>query len=100
MPDPIRPPAARRPEEAVELVSQALSDGDLEAALAQYEKGALLAYWPQATDGDVRSTLTCFMALRLPLSVRIVTVLEGPELALDLLAAGSPGPDPTASRSG
>ena len=95
MPDPIRPPAARRPEEAVELVSQALSDGDLEAALAQYEKGALLAYWPQATDGDVRSTLTCFMALRLPLSVRIVTVLEGPELALVICerrVAGT-GPD-------
>jgi hypothetical protein len=45
--DLIRPPVARRPEEALELVSQALSDGDLEAALAQYEKGALLAYWPQ-----------------------------------------------------
>jgi ketosteroid isomerase-like protein len=95
MPDPIGPPAARRPEEALELVSQALSDGDLEAALAQYEKGALLAYWPQAVDGDVRSTLTCFMALRLPLSVRIVTVLEGPELALVICerrVAGT-GPD-------
>jgi hypothetical protein len=108
MPDPIRPPAARRPEEALELVSQALSDGDLEAALAQYEKGALLAYWPcrprgddppgtprGAVDGDVGSTLTCFMALLLPLSVRIVTVLEGPELALVICerrVAGT-GPD-------
>ena len=95
MPDPIRPPAARRPEEALELVSQALSDGDLEAALAQYEKGALLADWPQAVDGDVRSTLTCFMALRLPLSVRIVTVLESPDLALVICerrVAGT-GPD-------
>jgi hypothetical protein len=112
MPDPIRPPAARRPEEALELVAQALSDGDLEAALAQYEKGALLAYWPQywprgdepqsppgtpreSVDGDVGSTLTGFMALRLPLSVRIVTVLEGPELALVLCerrVAGT-GPD-------
>jgi ketosteroid isomerase-like protein len=82
--DPIEPPAARRPEEALELVSQALSDGDLEAALAQYEKGALLAYWPQALDGDsdVRQTLTTVMALRLPLYVRIATVLESPELAL------------------
>ena len=34
MSDPIKPPAARQPEEALELVSQALSDGDLEAALA------------------------------------------------------------------
>jgi ketosteroid isomerase-like protein len=82
--DPIEPPAARRPEEALELVSQALSDGDLEAALAQYEKGALLAYWPQALDGDsdVRRALIGVMALRLPLYVRIATVLESPELAL------------------
>jgi ketosteroid isomerase-like protein len=80
--DPIAPPAARRPEETLELVSQALSDGDLEAALAQYEKGALLAYWPQAADGDARQALTSVMALRLPLYVRIATVLESPELAL------------------
>jgi hypothetical protein len=96
--DPIEPAAARRPEEALELVSQALSDGDLEAALAQYEKGALLAYWPcwprgdepqsppwtsgPAADGDVRQALTSVMALRLPLYVRIATVLESPELAL------------------
>ena len=97
MSDLIRPPVARRPEEALELVSQPLSDGDLEAALAQYEKGALLAYWPQADndDGDLRSTLTSFMALRLPLSVRIVTVLEGPGLALVICerrVAGT-GPD-------
>src|SRR5262245_41430599 len=35
--DPISPPVARRPEETIELVSAALSDGDLEAVLAQYE---------------------------------------------------------------
>jgi len=113
--DLIRPPVARRPEEALELVAQALSDGDLEAALAQYEKGALLAYWPQCRprrdepqgppgttsradyDGhdDVRQALTSFMALRLPLSVRITTVLESPELALVICerrVAGA-GPD-------
>ncbi len=82
--DPIEPPAARRPEEALELVSQALSDGDLEAALAQYEKEAVLAYWPQVLDGDAREVLTSVMALRLPLYVRIATVLEGPGLALVL----------------
>jgi len=94
MPDPIRPPAARRPEEALELVSQALSDGDLEAALAQYEKGALLAYWPDG-DGTVRQALTSVMALRLPLYMRIATVLETDELALVICerrVAGT-GPD-------
>ena len=116
MSDLIRPPVARRPEEALELVSQALSDGDLEAALAQYEKGALLAYWPlcwprgddppgtprQGTsrrtsyhDNDVGQALASFMALRLPLSVRITSVLESPELALVICerrVAGT-GPD-------
>jgi ketosteroid isomerase-like protein len=99
--DLIRPPVARRPEEALELVSQALSDGDLEAALAQYEKGALLAYWPTGGNGDghghddVGWALTSFMALRLPLSVRITSVLESPELALVICerrVAGT-GPD-------
>lgn len=103
MSDLIRPPVARRPEEALELVAQALSDGDLEAALAQYEKGALLAYWPEGTprrtsyDGndDVGQALASFMALRLPLSVRITSVLESPELALVICerrVAGT-GPD-------
>jgi ketosteroid isomerase-like protein len=106
--DLIGPPVARRPEEALELVAQALSDGDLEAALAQYEKGALLSYWPQGTprqaaprrtsyDGndDVGQALDSFMALRLPLSVRISSVLESPELALVICerrVAGT-GPD-------
>ena len=95
MSDVIEPPAARRPEEAMELVSQALSDGDLEAALAQYEKGALLAYWPEAADGTVRQALASVMALRLPLYIRIATVLETDELALVICerrVAGT-GPD-------
>ena len=107
MSDPIQPPAARRPEEALELVSQALSDGDLEAALAQYEKSALLAYWPGWPRGDdppgtprkdlgddVREALTAIMALRLPLAVRIVVVLESPELALVVCERRVSGADP------
>ncbi len=98
MPDPIKPPAARRPEEAVELACVAFSDGDLEAALAQYENSAALARWPRrghAPDRDVRGALTCFMALRLPLSIRIVSVLEADGLALvtcDRQVTGT-GPD-------
>src|SRR5215469_4005070 len=96
--DPIKPPAARRPEEALELVSQALSDGDLEAALAQYEKTALLAHWPcwprPGADCDVREALALFMALRLPLSVRIVIVLESPELSLVVCERRVAGTDP------
>ena len=40
MRDLIPPVAARYPAEAAELVCVAISDGDLEAALAQYEPGA------------------------------------------------------------
>ena len=98
--DPIKPPAARRPEEALELVSQALSDGDLEAALAQYEKGALLACWPAAADGDsdVRQALTRVMALRLPLYVRISSVLESSELALVICERRVAGTGPDGER--
>ena len=73
MPDPIAPPTASRPAEAVELVSLAVSDGDLEAALAQYETGAVLRPWARDpgvdTDG-VADALIQLMDLRLPLSVR------------------------------
>jgi ketosteroid isomerase-like protein len=100
--DPIRPPAARRPEEALELVSQALSDGDLEAALAQYEKGALLACWPGAGEagqaGEVGQVLTGVMALRLPLYVRISSVLESPELALVICERRVAGTGPDGER--
>lgn len=85
MPDPIGPPVASRPAEAVELVSQAISDGDLEAALAQYEAGAVLRPWADDPGGDtdgVADGLTRLMDLRLPLSVRIRAVVPGDGLAL------------------
>ena len=98
MPDLIEPPAARRPEEALEFMSQAVSDGDIEAALAQYEGSAVLARWPgRPSDGDrdVRGALTDLADLRLPLSVRVASVLEASGLALVICerrVAGT-GPD-------
>ena len=93
--DPIKPPAARQPEEALQLVSQALSDGDLEAALAQYEPGARLVSWRQAEpDSEIRSALTCFMDLRLPLAVRIGTVLRASGLALVICERHTAGTGP------
>ncbi len=97
MSDPIPPPAARQPAEALELASQALSDGDLEAALAQYEPQARLVTWrrpPPSADGEVRDALTCFMALRLPLAVQIVTVLRAPGLALVICERHTTGTGP------
>ncbi len=87
MPDTIPPPSARRPEEVLELVSLALSDGDFEAALAQYERGALLRPWARETsrDGDgVGDMLLCLMELRLPLSARVRAVLPARGLVLVL----------------
>ena len=87
MPDTIPPPSARRPEEVLELVSLALSDGDFEAALAQYERGALLRPWAReaSRDGDsVGDMLLRLMELRLPLSARVRAVLPASGLALVL----------------
>jgi ketosteroid isomerase-like protein len=112
MSDPISPPVARRPEEVLELVSLALSDGDLEAALAQYEDGAVLQPWADGTQaggdrlrgtwtggGDVRGTLTWFMALRLPLSASVRAVLPSANgLALVLVEREITGLGPGSER--
>jgi ketosteroid isomerase-like protein len=85
VPDPIAPLVAGRPAEAVELVSLAVSDGDLEAALAQYEAGAVLRPWARDPDGNtdgLADALIRLIDLRLPLSVRIRAVVPGDGLAL------------------
>jgi ketosteroid isomerase-like protein len=97
MPDSIAPPVARRPEEAVELVCQAFSDGDIEAAVAQYECGAQLhpGAWPVSGVGDLAAIMSSLMALRLPMSIQIRVVLRAHSLAVvtcDRRIAGT-GPD-------
>ena len=85
LPDPIAPLVASQPAEAVELVCLAVSDGDLEAALAQYEAGAVLRPWardPGGATDDVADALIQLMDLRLPLSVRIRAVVPGDGVAL------------------
>jgi ketosteroid isomerase-like protein len=101
--DPIGPPAAHRPEEALELVGTALSDGDLEAALAQYERGAVLR--PFAMDPTaaapampLHGLLTGVMAVRLPLSVTVCAVLPCGELALVLAERRMSGRGPGGQR--
>ena len=87
MPDPIAPPVAVRPAEAVELVCLSVSGGDLEAALAQYEGGAVLRPWahdPEGRTETVADTLTVLMDLRLPVSVQIRAVVPADALALVL----------------
>jgi len=99
--DLISPPAAHRPEEAVELVSAALSDGDLEAALAQYERGAVLQLWTASATGNgssLRGTLAYLMALRLPLSATVRAVLATGDLALVLGEREITGAGPAGER--
>lgn len=62
----------------------AQSSGDLGAAVAQYELGALLRPWADnRTDiGTVRETMASLMQLRLPLGTRLVAVLPAEGLAM------------------
>lgn len=84
MSDPIAPPAARWPTEVPELVSLAVSDGDLGAAVAQYETGAVLRTWAdgQAGNGSIREAMTQIMRLRLPLATRLVAELTADGLTM------------------
>lgn len=96
MPDPIAPPVARRAEEALELVSQAFSDGDLDAALAQYEPSAQLQPWAGATPArDLRDTMRELMDLRLPLylSVRETMQVSGLTVVICERRIAGTGPD-------
>jgi ketosteroid isomerase-like protein len=101
VPDPIAPLVAGRPVEAVELVSLAVSDGDLEAALAQYEAEAVLRPWSREPDRDtdgVVETLIRLIDLRLPLSVRIRAVLPAGDLTLVLAERHIAGTGPDCER--
>lgn len=84
MSDPIPPPQARWPSEAAELVSLAVSDGDLGAAVAQYESAASLRPWSddQPDGSTVREVMSAIMRLRLPLDTRLVAVLPADGLTM------------------
>ena len=98
MPDPIAPPVASQPAEAVELVCLAVSDGDLEAALAQYEAEASLRPWAHHPDGaadQITEVLLELIDLRLPLSLRICAIVaaDGVALVLGERRIAGTGPD-------
>ena len=94
--DLIPPAVARNPAEAIEIVSLAISDGDLEAAFAQYEHSAILRPWQSdPVDGEVSARadggpgsaadmLQDVMDLRLPLALRVLAVVPAGDLALVL----------------
>jgi ketosteroid isomerase-like protein len=94
--DPIAPPAAQSAAEVPELVSLAVSDGDLGAAIAQYEPGAALRPWADnRTDGQpIHETMTQLMRLRLPLDTRLVAVLPADGLTMLVCERRIEGTDP------
>jgi ketosteroid isomerase-like protein len=84
-PDLIDPPAAREPAEVLLLACAALTDGDLEAAVALYEPDAALSWGPHhaaAGHAAIRKILAGVMDMRLPLRARGVRVLRAGPLAL------------------
>jgi hypothetical protein len=100
MSDLIAPPAATSPAEAVELVCTAISDGDLECALAQYERGAVLRLWAHERSDcdDLAGSLARLMELRLPLSVGVRDVLWAGGVALVLAERRIVGTTPDCRR--
>jgi ketosteroid isomerase-like protein len=66
-----------------ELISLAVSDGDLGAAVAQYECGAVLRPWADnRADGTVRQNMTKIMHLRLPLDIRLLAEVPADGLTM------------------
>jgi ketosteroid isomerase-like protein len=108
--DLIPPAVARNPVEAIEIVSLAISDGDLEAALAQYEDSAVLRPWQWrpadgadpgrdlAGAGNAAGGLRDVMELRLPLAVRMLAVLPTGDQALVLAERRISGAGPDGER--
>lgn len=95
MSDPIAPPAARWPSEVPELVSLAVSNGDLGAAVAQYEHRAVLRLWAgDRADATVRQSMTTIMQLRLPLDIRLLSVLPADGLTMLVCERRIVGEDP------
>ena len=97
MRDPIGPARAAEPAECLDLVATAISDGDLDAALAQYEQAAVLHPWqdPRGRPLTVAGGLAALMELRLPLLVQVenVVLADGVALVLGCWQLSGTGPD-------
>jgi ketosteroid isomerase-like protein len=76
--------AASRPEEANYLIAEALSSGDLDAAVALYEPGG--AFVPQpgqvVMGADLSEAVKGFIALKPNLQIEVTRVIEAGDIAL------------------
>lgn len=79
------PPVARRPEQTCGLLADAISDGDLDAALVHYEPGAVISPEPglvvSGTD-EIRRRLAPVVAARAHYTVTPRQVLDADGVAL------------------
>jgi ketosteroid isomerase-like protein len=85
VPDLIEPPAASQPAQALLLTCDALTAGDLEAAVALYEPDAALLWGPERAamgHAAIRRVLEEVMDIRLPVRGRADHTLLAGDLAL------------------
>jgi ketosteroid isomerase-like protein len=83
--DLICPPIARRPEDLPDLFTEAVSDGDLDAAVALYETDGRLALWDERAalgHQQLRDALGEILAIKLPLRRRAGHVFATGSIAL------------------
>ncbi len=93
-PEPIAPATADKPAEALRLVCEALSEGDLEAAVALYEPEATLALFAQKSarrTEEVRAALDELMQTRLPVRAAITREVVTGDFALVFAVRGISG---------
>ena len=76
---------ANRPEQCDILIAQAISSGDIEAAIALYEPGATFVSEPGQTasgTGPIREVLSGFLGMKPTLNIEVVLVVESGDTAL------------------
>jgi uncharacterized protein (TIGR02246 family) len=94
---PSQTPAARSPEEVIELFAKLIGEGDAESALALYEEDAAFVPQPgQLVQGrdEIRPALQQFAALRPTLTGEIEKVVAAGDAALLINSWDLRGTDP------
>jgi len=81
---PFDAPAAHQPDALLPLVADALSAGDVDAALGLYTPDAALLPWhlPRADGHRLRDLLTSLAQLKVPVHVQVADAVTAGELAL------------------
>lgn len=81
---PFEAPAAHEPDALLPLVAEALSAGDVEAALGLYAPDAVLLPWhlPPAGGGRLRDLLVSLAELKVPVHAQVAVTVTADGLAL------------------